>query len=129
MSIRCTSFMLYKSLLMVLLISRLKDLQTCARQISSKCARFGHLWSPWSIKYCCWLYHLRIVASDNSSPSTQYYSDPSRLYLEDWFCKGSTSRNWLVLENPWLLQLLSIRGCRQSKKINLSILCFETRKA
>lgn len=85
---RCTSFMLYKSLLTMLLISRLKDLQTCARQISSKCARFGHHWSPLSIKYCCWLYHLRIVASDNSSPSTKYYSDTSRLYLEDWFCRG-----------------------------------------
>lgn len=111
MSSCCTRFMLYRSLLTILLISRLKDLQTCTA-IGSKCARLGLRWSPWSIKCCCWLYHLHIVASDNSSPSTQYYSDPSRLYLEDWlFCRVLYFKK---LTCTW-------ESCRQSKKMNVHL--------
>lgn len=111
MSSLCTRFMLYRSLLTILLIIRLRDLQTCTA-IGSKCARLGLRWSPWSIKCCCWLYHLRIVASDNSSPSTQYYSDPSRLYLEDWlFCRVLYFKK---LTCTW-------ESCRQSKKMNVHL--------
>lgn len=111
MSSCCTRFMLYRSLLTILLISRLKDMQTCTA-IGSKCARLGLRWSPWSIKCCCWLYHLHIVASDNSSPSTQYYSDPSRLYLEDWlFCRVLYFKK---LTCTW-------ESCRQSKKMNVHL--------
>lgn len=111
MSSLCTRFMLYRSLLTILLIIRLRDLQTCTA-IGSKCARLGLRWSPWSIKCCCWLYHLHIVASDNSSPSTQYYSDPSRLYLEDWlFCRVLYFKK---LTCTW-------ESCRQSKKMNVHL--------
>lgn len=118
MSSLCTRFMLYRSLLTILLISRLKDLQTCTA-IGSKCARLGLHWSPWSIKCCCWLYHLRIVASDNSSPSTQYYSDPSRLYLEDWFCRVLYFKK---LTCTW-------ESCRQSKKMNVHLVFWKGGKA